>query len=408
MNEYISVEEARKRMLESITVMDWENVPLIDSSGRILFNDIISSVDIPPFNNSAMDGYAVRCVDVAEAASDHHVAIPVIDEIKAGDNPQWALKEKTAIRIMTGAPIPANCDAVIPVEYTDEQDGVVRIYRAVKLHENIRCSGEDISIGQKVLRKGDRIRSADAGLLASLNIGEVPVYKQPRVAIISTGDEIVDVGESMPAGKIRNSNSYTLYSEVKKYNALPSYLGVVRDDPAETKKKLEEAFQFDIVLTTGGVSMGKYDYVKDALLDSNVVLKTVKIRMKPGKPLIFGVKGSTLFFGLPGNPVSTLITFIMFVRPVILRMMGATSVDKPIVMAYLSVNLMLKTDRTHFIRGFYTISGDRFYVNTTGPQGSGILRSMSEANCLIIIPEGAGRIECGDMVSIMLINHEEI
>lgn len=403
----VSVDEALAIILESVTPLDGEYVGLFESSGRVLYDDITATFDVPPFNNSAMDGYAVRFQDVSQAAKNRPIKLRVIGEIKAGDFPEKPVAPMSAFRIMTGAPIPPDCDAVIPVEETDDSNSLVSIYRAVKKHDNIRFSGEDIPRGSKVLSRGDMIRPADAGLLASLNIGNAPVFRKPKVAIVSTGDEIIDAGAPDNPGKIRNSNAHTLYSLVSESYSKPSYLGIIRDNPDETTKKLCEALGYDVVITTGGVSMGKYDFVKEALLNAGVNLLIEKIRMKPGKPLIFGKKGKTLYFGLPGNPVSAMISFMQFVRPSLLKLIGANKIFKPSIRALFTDEYRKKTDRTHFLRGFFSIENNLLHVSLTGAQGSGILRSMSEANCLIVIPENIEIVKPGDWVNIQMICHEE-
>ncbi|MCP4136246.1 MAG: molybdopterin molybdotransferase MoeA [bacterium] len=403
------VDEAIKIMLDSIKPLNGEIVPVPESDGRIIYEDIISEIQVPPLNNSAMDGYALLSEESSAASKENPITLTVIDEIQAGGEHEGKeLLPGTAIRIMTGAPIPAGADSVIPVEDTSEEAGVVSIYKSLAVHENVRFAGEDIAVGQTVLRKGDKIRSADVGLLVSLNRSEVTVFKRPEIGIISTGDEIVDMGEEIQPGQIRNSNAYTLYAEIKKYNAVPHYLGIAKDTPEDSKAKFIKGLEFDMVITTGGVSMGKYDFVKDIMRDLGVEISIETLRMKPGKPLAFGTRGKTLFFGLPGNPVSTMVSFIQFVRPAILTFMGAGKIKKPEVKAVLEGDIRKKAGRKNYIRAYFTIKDNIFTVSTTGPQGSGILRSMSEANCLIILPEEVTSAAAGEEVTIQLINHEEI
>jgi molybdopterin molybdotransferase len=404
----VSVEEALAIILDSVAPTGGDTVSLFNSCGRILFEDIVAGVSIPPENNSAMDGYAVRSADITSAGKNHPAVLRVIGEIKAGEYPAISVTPMTAVRIMTGALVPPGCDAVVPMEDTDNSDTMVRIYKAIAGNDNIRLAGEDISSGMKVLRNGDTIRSAEVGLLASLNIAEVPVYRQPIVAILSTGDEVLEVGDEPTRGKIRNSNAYTLYSEVERYRATPQYLGIIRDTPEETRRRIIEALEYDVVITSGGVSMGKYDFVKTVMSDAGITIKIDQIRMKPGRPLVFGVKGKTLFFALPGNPVSVMISFLQFVRPALIKMMGGRRIHKPVMRARMIGEYSKKTDRVHFIRGRFQQKGDEIQVSITGPQGSGILRSMSEANCLILLPEDVSHVATGDWVSIQLMDHEEV
>jgi molybdopterin molybdotransferase len=405
----VTVEEAIERILGSIEPLQAETVSILDATGRVLYEDVVSHFNVPPLDNSAMDGYAIIAENTAHASKEDPVAMTVVDEIKAGgDFKAASVKANTAIRIMTGAPIPDGADSVIEIENTREDGDKVLIFNRVKKGDNIRYAGEDIKKGSIVLNRGDRLKSSDIGLLASLNIDAIQVYSRPRVAIVSTGDEIVGVGEEIKAGQIRNSSYYTLYSEIKKYNSIPEYLGIARDTKDDVRDKLLKALEYDAVITTGGVSMGKYDFIKDAITDLGMEILIEKIKMKPGKPCIFGKKGNKLFFGLPGNPVSTLVSFIQFVRPALLRLMGSKKIDKPLINAVLEGEIRKKPERKHFVRGYFTIRDGNFYVNTTGPQGSGILRSMSIANCLIIIPIGVERVKDGDVVTIQLINHGEV
>lgn len=404
-----SVEEALDIIVRSVRSLPQETVSLFDAEGRVLSSDIIATTEIPPFHNSAMDGYALRALDTHGALRDKPAHLTVIGELQAGAfDFEKALGEGDAVRIMTGAPIPQGADAVVQFEDTEERDGVVMVYRQVAKNENIRFAGEDISKNSKILSAGDIIRPADMGLLASQNIADVAVHRAPEVAIISTGDEIVDIGQPMRPGQIRNSNAYTLYSEVRRCRAKPRYLGITGDSKAHTVEMLRDAMSSSVILTTGGVSMGKYDYVKDAVRELGFSILVENIRMKPGKPCVFGKKDDILFFGLPGNPVSTMVSFLQFVRPALLRCMGATHLEKPMLDAVLENDIKKKRGRKHFIRGFYTIRDGRCHVTTTGPQGSGILKSMSIANCLIIIPEDQGDVPAGSMVTIQLIRHEEM
>jgi molybdopterin molybdotransferase len=407
----VSVVVAQKKILNATAPLGTEFVPLVEASGRILYEDIISDIDIPPFHNSAMDGFAVRHVDTIGAAPDNMITLSVHGEMQAGGGfSNLSVGESAAVRIMTGAQLPSGADAVIPVEYIKEDaaNGTIAISSELKSFENIRFAGEDIKTGQNVLKKGTRLSSAQVGLLAALNRSEVPVFARPRVAIISTGDEIVEVGEELRPGTIRNSNAYTLYSEVKKYNGVPHYLGIAKDSMNTVKDKFLQAFEHDIVISTGGVSLGKYDFVKEVLVELGVEIIIETLKMKPGKPMIFGIRNHTLVFGLPGNPVSTMVSFLEFVRPALLKMSGAERLKKPEVYAVADDNIRKKAGRMEFLRGYFFLRDGEIHVATTGPQGSGILRSMSEANCLIVMPENSEGFVKGDRVIIQLIYHEEV
>lgn len=407
----ISPDEAFALVLEHTFLMDIETVPLFEAAFRFLGQDIVSDVDIPPFDNSAMDGYAIVSSSIREALKEKPISLPVSSEAKAGDE-EKKLSAHEAIRIMTGAVLPFGADAVVPVEATSESEGMAIFYGPIRPGENIRRAGEDIFRGMKVLHKGDRITSSVMGILASLNIAHVPVFRKANVAIIATGDELAEPGDVLPRGCIRNSNAYSLYGEVLKYGGTPHYLGIAKDSKEDTERLLKEASLCDIIITTGGVSMGEYDFVPEVLRSLGVHIIFESVKMKPGKPCIFGIAKpphrKKLFFGLPGNPVSSLLSFIQFVRPALLSLMGARKTRKPEVIATLKEKITKKKGRTHFVRGFFSIEDKGIFVTTTGPQGSGILRSMHEANCLIILPEEKEVFEVGDTVVIQLICHEEI
>jgi molybdopterin molybdotransferase len=403
------VEEARSRILQEVRALPSEWCGLDDCAGRVLAQDVVSGINIPMLDNSAMDGYAVRAGETTDASSEKPVILRITGEIQAGAvRLAGSVGPGCAIRIMTGAPIPAGADAVIRFEDTSESNDLVSIFVPVIPGDNIRRSGEDVERGMVVLKKGDRIRSADIGMLASVNVVRVQVHRMPVVAVVSTGDEVVEPGEELLPGQVRNSNAYTLVSELRACGCMPCYLGIVRDSRDATEKIFGEAMRCDVMITTGGVSMGRYDFVKEAIAGLGVEISIQNIRMKPGKPCVFGTKGPLLFFGLPGNPVSTMVSFTQFVRPALLALMGASRISKPVVRAVLREDISKKPGRMHFMRGVFTVQEGEFFVSTTGPQGSGILRSMSTANCLILLPEKTSHIPAGGQVFIQLIHHEEI
>ena len=408
---YVTVDSALETILASVFLVDGENIPLLKACGRILYEDVQSDVNVPPCDNSAMDGFAVRAESTTGATEKTPRHFMIRGEIQAGGYSNTIpVAKETAIRIMTGAPIPPGANAVIPVENTEEDTnrGVISVFMELREYDNIRFAGEDIKVNQKVLNKGIRLSSADIGILAALNRRNISVYKKPRVAIISTGDEVAEIGEEIRFGQIRNSNAYTLLAEIEKYNGTPVYLGIARDSIKQTRDIMLKALENEIVITTGGVSKGKYDFVKEVLTDLGVDLLYDSIQMKPGKPMIFGKKNRTLVFGLPGNPVSTMISFIEFVRPAMLAMSGASKLSKPALNAIIDSEIRKKPGRREFLRGLFSIKNGIPHVLSTGSQGSGILRSMSIANCLIILPEDSSGCQVGDTVSIQLINHEEV
>lgn len=408
-NLTVSVEEAQEIILNSVSPLAWESIYIMEASNRIVYEDIVSDVMVPPMDDSAMDGYAIIADDTHGASRNNPARLRIIGEIQAGGSIIGKkVSNGTAIRIMTGALIPQGADAVIQFEETEEEAGYVKIFSESAKYRNCKRAGENIQKGDKVLQKGDRLKSADVGILASLNYTAVKVYKQPTVSIISTGDELAEIGEATQFGQIRNVNSYTLYSEVRKYNALPHYLGIARDTTKDTKEKLLKALESDVVLSTGGVSMGKYDFVKEIFSDLNIEILFESINVKPGRPCTFGRKGNKLIFGLPGYPVPTLTSFIQFVRPALLRLMGARKINKPVVSAFLEEDVRKHSSGVNLVRGYFTIKNNEFYVSTTGNQKPSVLLSMSKANCLIVISENCTEVKAGEKVAIQLIDHDEI
>jgi molybdopterin molybdotransferase len=406
---YLSLEEAQNVILNSVIPLGCESIPILEAFNRILYEDVVSDIMIPPEDDSAMDGYAVIADDTFGASVNNPVRLKIKGEIQSGGS---IIGKKvlrgTAIRIMTGAQIPEGADAVVKFEDTEEEEDYVRIYQQIAKYKNYRFQGESIKKGDIALYKGERLSSAGVGILASLNRKTVKVYKQPTVSIISTGDEIADLGEEIRAGQVRNTNAYTVYSEVKKYGSLPIYLGVAKDTMQDMKEIFTRALTSDVVISTGGVSMGRYDFVKDVFRDLDIGLQFEWIKVKPGKPFVFGRKENKLIFGLPGNPVSTLTSFIQFVRPALLRLMGAKKITKPIVNAILEEDLSKKPRVKNLVRGYFTVKDNEFHVSTTGNQGSSVIRSMNDANCLIVIPEGVTEVKAGEKVAIQLILHDEI
>jgi molybdopterin molybdotransferase len=404
----VSLEEALEIILDSVSPLSGEDISIMEASNRVLYEDIVSDIMIPPVDDSAMDGYAIIADNTNRASKNNPIKLKIIGEIQAGGSIIGKQVSKgTAIRIMTGAPIPEGADSVVRFEDTEEEARCVKIFREVVKHENYRTAGENINKRDHVLCKGDRLSSADVGILASLNYNTVKVYKQPTVSIISTGDELADIGEKTQTSRIRNVNAYTLYSEVRKYNGLPDYLGIVKDTLKDMKEIFSKALMSNVVISSGGVSTGKYDLIKEIYSDLNIEIQFEWVNVKPGRPCVFGKKDNKLIFGLPGNPVPTLTSFIQLVRPALLRLMGAKKIKKPIVNAFLEEDIN-SAKVHHLVRGFFTIKNNEFYVSTTGNQKPSVLRSMSAANCLIIIPENITKVKAGEKVAIQLIDHDEI
>ncbi|MFQ5823900.1 MAG: gephyrin-like molybdotransferase Glp, partial [bacterium] len=347
----IRFEDALKIVLENVKPLDTGRIRTLSALGYVLAQDIYSTLDLPSFDNSAIDGYALKSSDTQDVSKNNSKILEVIDDLPAGHVSTKRLKSGEGIRIMTGAPIPAGADAVIMVEDTKIVDslqltdhrkkcgqrsmdyGKIEIFRKVKEGENIRRKGEDVKKGELVISKGKVICPAEIGMLASLNIQEVNVIKHPRVAILATGDELIDIGQDLEPGKVRNNNSYVLFTQVIKYGGIPVDLGVARDKKNEIGEKVVQGLSADILLISGGVSVGDYDLVKDVLIDLGMKMKFWKVAMKPGKPFVFGLIEGKPIFGLPGNPVSSMVTFEQFVRPAILKMRGITDLSRTLIKA---------------------------------------------------------------------------
>jgi molybdopterin molybdotransferase len=400
----ISVEEALDRILSYINPLGFEKVSILEGLGRVIAEDVYANRDIPPLDNSGMDGYAVRWEDIQNASKDHPIRLKVVEDLPAGFVSKKRLEKGEAIRIMTGAPIPKGADTVVQVEDTVKEGIFVRILNAVPLGENIRKAGEDVRDGDRVMSKGDLIRPAEVGMLASIRRSFISVYQKPLVAILCTGDELADVDEVLDEGKIVSSNSYTLASQVKDCGAMPLLLGIAKDRKEEIEQKLRQGIRADVIISSAGVSVGDYDFVKDALKDLGMEMVFWKVAMRPGQPLAFGTIAGKPVFGLPGNPVSSMISFEQFVRPSLLKMMGRRQLFRPVIEAILREDIQKKRGRRHFIRGSVSLEKDQYVVTTTGEQGSGILRSMVKANGLIIIPEDQELVRAGEKVKVQLLD----
>ncbi len=414
----ISVEEALARILGYVHVLEPEEKPLLDALGQVLAEDVVAGYDIPPLDNTAMDGYAVRAVDTEGATPESPVRLKVTGELAAGHLYEGEVAPGTAVRIMTGAPLPAGADAVVPFEETDEPDGrvfgafakpvaSVAIHRAVRKGDNVRYAGEDIRKGVTVLTRGAALRPAHIGALANLGRATVRVIRRPVVAILSTGDELVPLGEPLPPGKIHDSNNYSTSALVRQSGGIPKPLGIARDSVEELTAKIRSGLDADMLLTSAGVSRGDYDVVKDVLArEGEIDFWTV--RMRPGKPLAFGTFPSgdrrVPHIGFPGNPVSSMISFELFARPAIFKMMGRSGWERPTLRAVVEDRIVNRDGRRIFARAVVREREGRYYASLTGPQGSGILTSMVVANALAIVPEDVAAVEAGEEVAVMMFN----
>jgi molybdopterin molybdotransferase len=418
----ISVEEALEKVLSYVEVLEPERKPILDCLGQVLAEDVYSTIDIPPLDNSAMDGYALRAKDSRGASEASPRYLAVVGEVAAGSMPAQEVRPGTAIRIMTGAPLPEGADAVVRFEDTDEVNrklsggdlSQIGILCQVKKGSDVRGRGEDIAKGNLILKKGKVLRPQEIGVLASLGRSTALVIRRPIVAILATGDELIGVDQPLAPGKIYDSNNYTIAAEVSRYGGIPKILGIGRDSVRSLTEKIDEGLDADMLITSGGVSKGDYDIVKDVLAEHGEV-GFWTVCMKPGKPLAFGVIRKTEgvrehkvpHLGLPGNPVSAMVTFEQFARPAILKMMGKKILAKPVVRAIIEDDVMDTDGRRLFARVSVTRRGGQYYASVTGPQGSGILTSMAKVNGLAVIPENSKGVKAGDVVEVQMLDWGE-
>jgi molybdopterin molybdotransferase len=407
----LSVEESLDKILSNTKVLGAETRTILESQGQVLVEDIFADIDIPPWDNSAMDGYAVRSEDILGASLQSPRILRVIDTVIAGMISQHRITPRTAIRIMTGAPVPSGADCVVRFEDTDKQahnSEEVAVYREVRKGANIRKTGEDIRKGSIVASKGTVIKPAHIGLLASLGKSRVTVVRKPRIAILATGNELVETDQPLPPGKLYNSNSYTMAALVGRYGGIPDLLGIARDSEDSLLSLVHRGgLHADMLITTGGVSVGDFDIVKDLLeKEGRIIFWTV--RMKPGKPVVFGVfpvgNREVLHLGLPGNPVSAMIAFEIFARPAILKMSGKTKFEKTVIKAISEDTLKNEDGRRVYARAVVNRRNNHYFARVTGPQGSNILTSMSQANGLVIVPEDKPVVKPGEVVDVIMLD----
>jgi len=395
--DLLPLDVALPRILEQMPVLDVEEKPLLEALGQVLAEDIVSAVDVPPEPNSAMDGFAVRAADTPGA-------LRVVGDQPAGHVTDALVEPGTAIRIMTGGIMPGGADTVVPVEDTDGgRDGTVSISVKTPLKANVREAGEDIRQGEHVLPKGAALSAGMIGVLASIGRGRVKVYRRPVVAFMASGDELIGVDEPMLPGKIRNSNSYTLHCQIEQAGGIPRDLGVARDTLDDIRAHVAKGLKSDLFITSAGVSVGDFDYVKQ-VLEEYGELRLWRIAIRPGKPVAFGVFNATPVISLPGNPVSSMVTFELFVRPAIARMMGQQRVDPLKVQATLREDADNRGGRRSFLRAIVSREGDSYVASLTGPQGSGILSSMARANALLDLAAEIEYFPAGSTVPAILLS----
>ena len=406
--------------MNQVSVLGAQEVSIMDAIGQVLAEDVRAEINIPPMDNSAMDGYAVRAGDTVDASEKTPRILRVIDTVSAGNISKKEVTPGTAVRIMTGAPVPGGADSIVRFEDTDEDKRrsstapitEISVLISVPPGKDMRKAGEDITKGTVVLTRGTAIRPSEVGVLASLGNSTVKVIRRPVVAILATGDELVATNQPLPPGKIYNSNTYSVAALVKRYGGVPEILGIARDHEESLVEKIRQALTSDMLITTGGVSLGDYDIVKDILAkEGKIGFWTV--RMKPGKPLAFGTimdqqhKRNIPHLGLPGNPVSVMVTFELFARPAIFKMMGKTRLAKPMVAAVLEDTVINTDGRRIYNRAIVEKRNGKYYARLTGAQGSGILTSMSLANGLAIIPEDRAEVKKGEVVQVMMLDWNE-
>ncbi|MBX7221627.1 MAG: molybdopterin molybdotransferase MoeA [Blastocatellia bacterium] len=403
----LKVEVAQQVILDSIHPLGFERCSIDNALGRILQETITAPFDVPPHNNSAMDGYAVRSDDLATAGKESPVRLRVIADLPAGYMPTARMAKGEAIRIMTGAPIPDGADSVVMVERTQKDGDGVLVLQPTKAGENIRLRGEDIQTGNQLLRPGTVLRAAEVGTLAAIQRSWVTVTRRPQVAVLSTGDELVEIDEPLVPGKIVNSNAYSLVSLVREAGAAPLHLPLVRDSEKALEESIEQALAADFIVSSGGVSVGDYDFVKPVLERMGLEAKFWRVWMKPGKPLLFGTLRGKPYFGLPGNPVSSMLTFLLFVSPAIRKASRVPDTKwlLPQIQARLENDAKTKGDRPTYLRARISFQNGMFLARVMPAQGSGVLSSMLGAEGLVFLDEGTTLAPTGSTVPVILIRN---
>ena len=389
----LSFTQARQTILDHVSPLGVEDVSLFHAGNRILARDVTSPSDMPAWDNSAMDGFAVRHEDCRPGTT-----LTIVDYIPAGAPSSRQLSSGTAARIMTGAAVPAGADAIIPFEDTEEKAGAIHIRQPVRSGDHIRVRGEDIGVGEGVLRKGVRLRSAEIALLAALNQPRVAVYRRPTVAILATGDELVDPGSRPGPGQIINCNSLALAADLQKIGATPLILGIARDNLESHLDKLTQGLNADVLITSAGISAGDRDFVREALNKLGIDPVFWKVDIKPGRPTAFAMHQGKPIFSLPGNPVSTLLTFEELAKPALLKMMGHRRWLQPMLRATLTQDTNRRSDRTRFVRVIISEGPTGYQACSAGNQETGILKTLIRANGLAILPPGPQPLKAGTEV----------
>jgi molybdopterin molybdotransferase len=404
----IPVDEHLKRILESIDTLPAYDQPLLEVMGLPIAEDVTATLPLPAFDNSGMDGYAVVQRDVAEASEQRPVHLPVVGEIAAGAATIMAMSPGTAVRIMTGAPVPQGCDAVVPVEWTDGGTSAVVIEQAPEVGQHIRRAGEDVKVGDRLVSEGDLIGPRQIGLLASVGTARVASRPRPRVVVISTGDELREPGEQLGRDSIYDGNSFMLAAAARAAGAIAYRVGIVRDDHEGFAEALsDQLVRADVVVTSGGVSKGAYDVVKEVLQEQGTV-RFDEVAMQPGKPQGFGFVGedSTPIFTLPGNPVSSYVSFEVFVLPALRKMMGRKVLSRPMMRAVTSAPLQSFQGKRQYVRARYEVGREGATVTPVGGHGSHLVGDLSEANALVVLAEQQTTVAPGQPVPVLLLDRD--
>ena len=415
----LSVEEALERVIAVVRVLEPEDTAILDAAGQVLAEDVVSPLEIPPLDNSAMDGYAVRTADLDGAGPASPVVLRVIGSVAAGELPSTPVEPGTAVRIMTGAPVPPGADAVVPFEDTDEIERrtdrgpvvEIGILDRPEPSTHVRLAGQDVAKGEAVLSRGAVLRPAEIGLLASVGLTKIKVIRRPVVAILATGDELIEPGEETNESRIYNSNSYSVGAAVRRYGGIPIMLGIAGDNLDSLNDKLQQGLQSDILVTSAGVSKGDYDVVKDVLAERGRI-DFWSVRMRPAKPLAFGVlkapDGRQIpHLGLPGNPVSALVAFEQFGRAALYKMQGKVDFRRPTIKAVLDEPIYNTDGRRVYARAVVTRQDGTYHARLTGDQSSNLLSSMARANGLAICPEDLPLKRAGETVDVQMLDWSE-
>lgn len=394
----LSVAKAREIMLEAVTPVEgWESVPIRSALGRVLIRDVTAPFNVPAHDNSAMDGFAVRAADL----SGNETRLTLVGTAYAGAAFSGVIGAGQAVRVMTGAVLPRGADSIVIQEEARMEGDAVIVPEIKRVGQHVRRAGEDLAAGKSALLAGKRIGPAELGLMASLGYAEVAVRRRPRIAFFSTGDELASIGRTLAPGEVYDSNRYTLYGVLTRLGVEVLDMGVVRDDPVIMERAFTEAAkQADAIITTGGVSVGEADFVKDIMASMGEV-RFWKIDIKPGRPMAFGRLGNAWLFGLPGNPVAVMVNYYQIVLDTLIKLQGETPIPpRPSFRVTCTETIRKLTGRREFPRGVLYQEDGQWKVKLSGNQGSGVLRSMVEANCFIILPEDGNSVAVGDMVDV--------